>query len=321
MEDNRLHLRLMLLGEEHLLDGIHAAYGGAVGIAGGGIAGADALNPGDSTRELSVRGAYQLPLIGPGGTQNALKLQAGNYIAQPRVAVLTLRLRLKGLVAGGEDDTPHLNFPPFLLLVEVNCPGITGGAANLALLPQQEEALRGVNHEGGGHCLGEGNMNALGSRQIFVVVIKDVYRAVLQAGAAAGALLLINIPRFLPHGYPEVPGFTGDALHLGAGQDGNIRVPGALNKLGGQDAHGAVIGREGLVQLGHLAADSGALFYQVDLEARVRQVQGGLYSAHPSPDNHDGPYLTFNRNRDLSPTITAGHSFLSCPRPQRNITY
>lgn len=49
-----------------------------------------------------------------------------------------------------------------------------------------------------------------------------------------------------------------------------------VHHLGGEDAGGAVQRGEGLVDLGHFAADGGLLFNNVHLEARVGNVQRGL---------------------------------------------
>ncbi len=56
-----------------------------------------------------------------------------------------------------------------------------------------------------------------------------------------------------------------------------------LDHLGGQDAGGAVEGRERLVELGHVAADRRLALDQVDREAGVGELEGGLIPAMPPP--------------------------------------
>ena len=58
-----------------------------------------------------------------------------------------------------------------------------------------------------------------------------------------------------------------------------------VDHLRGEDAGRAVQGREGLVQLGHLAADGGLLFDDVDLEARVGDVQRRLDAGDAAADD------------------------------------
>jgi hypothetical protein len=43
-----------------------------------------------------------------------------------------------------------------------------------------------------------------------------------------------------------------------------------------QNSECAVIGGEGLVQLGHLAADAGQAFHQVHFESHLGEIQGSL---------------------------------------------
>jgi hypothetical protein len=50
----------------------------------------------------------------------------------------------------------------------------------------------------------------------------------------------------------------------------------ALNHLGGKDAHGAVIGREGFVELSHATADARLFLYQIDPVSHVGEIDGGL---------------------------------------------
>jgi len=47
----------------------------------------------------------------------------------------------------------------------------------------------------------------------------------------------------------------------------DVAVPADLDQLGGDNSHGAVVAGEGLVDLGHGAADGRALFHQVDVIA------------------------------------------------------
>ena len=57
----------------------------------------------------------------------------------------------------------------------------------------------------------------------------------------------------------------------------------------------AVVGRKGLVELGHVAADARRLLDQVHLEAGSGKIEGGLDTADPSADDHDVSEVAFGR--------------------------
>ena len=63
---------------------------------------------------------------------------------------------------------------------------------------------------------------------------------------------------------------------------------GDIDHLGGHDALGAVQGREGFGELGHVAADGGFPLDQDDLVAAVGDVQGGLDAGNAAADDQ-GP--------------------------------
>jgi hypothetical protein len=52
----------------------------------------------------------------------------------------------------------------------------------------------------------------------------------------------------------------------------------ALNHLGCKDAHGAVIGREGFVELSHTTADAWVLLYQINPVSHVGEINSRLNS-------------------------------------------
>ncbi len=75
-------------------------------------------------------------------------------------------------------------------------------------------------------------------------------------------------------------------------------MPADLDQFGRKYSDGAVIGRKGLVELGHVAANSRRLVDQVNLKARTSKIEGGLNTTDPSTHNHDVsgviPKLFFN---------------------------
>jgi len=62
-------------------------------------------------------------------------------------------------------------------------------------------------------------------------------------------------------------------------------MPADLDQFGCQNSHGTVVGREGFVQLGHVAADARGFFDQTDLEAGGGKIQRCLNAADPAADN------------------------------------
>jgi hypothetical protein len=68
----------------------------------------------------------------------------------------------------------------------------------------------------------------------------------------------------------------------------DVEVTARFHKLRTDNAHGTVVGGEGLVQLGHLAADGRLAFHQIDFQSALGQVQGGLDAGDAAPDHHHG---------------------------------
>ncbi len=130
-------------------------------------------------------------------------------------------------------------------------------------------------------------MDGLVVGQLLVVRIGDLDRAVLDARAAPRALVLDDAPGLLRERDREVSGLSFDAVDFRVGEYLDVGVSVALDELRRFDAHGAVVGGKGLVELRHLAADGRQLLDQVDLEARGGKVQGGLNAADPTTDHHD----------------------------------
>ena len=69
-------------------------------------------------------------------------------------------------------------------------------------------------------------------------------------------------------------------------------MPADLDQFGCEYSDGAVVGRKGLVELGHMAANGRRLVYQVDLETSRGKIERGLDTADPSTDHHDISKIT-----------------------------
>ena len=123
-------------------------------------------------------------------------------------------------------------------------------------------------------------------RYVLVEFIRVLDRAVLYAGSATRALLLQNIPGLFCKRYFKVAYVSLYTVNFSIGENFYIRMPADLDQLGCEYSHGAVIGRKGLVELGHMAADARPFFYQVDLKTGGGQIKRGLNTADPRTDNH-----------------------------------
>ena len=281
VEDGRLDLSYMLPGDDRLLGGVHAADRGAVSPPTGCIPRAHALDEGDAGGDVAIRRALHPPLEGAGSGQDALELDAGHHVGVAPVAILTLQPSIELLETRGQDDGSHAELLRLLMVV------VPDGIGQAQVLAQPAaDALFPVNGEGQRHGLGVPDVHRCALAQPLVEDIHGAHRAGTSAHPAAGAPLQVNVPRLLLYLDGEVTHLAGDPRHLGAGHDLDVQMPPALHQLGGQDAHRAVVGGEGLVQLGHHPADGGRRLHQVDLEAGFGQVERGLDAADPPPDDH-----------------------------------
>ena len=263
MEDYCLDLRVVLLGEDHLLRRIHAADRGAVRTASLLVPGPDALDPGNPMGDRAVGGTEQITAIGARGADEPFELDTGDHVREPVVPVKALGGRIERFVPRGQDKASHLKGRPLHLLVKIDGLALTGGHADLTFLPVEEEAAGRVDNRHGRHCLGEVDVNALLSRQVRVVHVRDVDGAVLGAGAAPRALLLIHVPGLLDETDLEAARLPFYRLDPGVGHDRDVGVLSAFDEFRGKDAHGAIVRGEGLIQLGHPAPDSRAPVHEI----------------------------------------------------------
>ena len=93
--------------------------------------------------------------------------------------------------------------------------------------------------------------------QAFVVIVRKPHGADLGAFPAAGALGGVDVTGFLKNFCREVPGSALQRQNLTLGDDLDVQMPADLDQFGRDNSHGAVVGGEGLVQLGHQPTDGG----------------------------------------------------------------
>ena len=105
------------------------------------------------------------------------------------------------------------------------------------------------------HCLWIINVDGTGYIQTFVVIIHLVTRTVSGAKSAGGTVICIDVPGTLYDISFESTWFPFKGKQVSICENLYIWRPTGLNQLGRQDSERTVVGREGLVQLGHHAAD------------------------------------------------------------------
>jgi hypothetical protein len=122
---------------------------------------------------------------------------------------------------------------------------------------------------------------------ILVELVRILGRAVLNACCTACAQVLFDISGFTVQGNMEITSLTLDVIYLSVSQYLYVRMPADLDQFRGEYSHGAVVGRKGLIQLGHMAADTGRPFHQIDLKTCRGEVQRGLNAADTAADDHN----------------------------------
>jgi hypothetical protein len=170
-------------------------------------------------------------------------------------------------------------------LTEIDGLVLTDPFANTAFfLFQVKTGLVDVGDQGNG--LSEIDMDGFVLRYFLIELIRIFDRAVFNARRTPGALALDDVPGLSKQGDLEISSFPCDALYFRIRQDFDVWMPADLDQFGREDSDGAVIGRKGLIQLGHVAADGRRLVDQVNLETRPGKIKGGLNTADSSAHNH-----------------------------------
>ena len=138
-----------------------------------------------------------------------------------------------------------------------------------------------------GDGLGVGFVDGFSNPDARVEFVVDLDRADEHAVSAACALLFVDVSGVLGDGDGEISDLTFDLFNFGEGEDGYIRVPGDLGHLRRKDAHRTVVGREGFVEHGHVAADGGFALDQIDMDVVIGDVHGALDAGDASANDNN----------------------------------
>ena len=187
----------VLGGDQALLHRVHAAHRGAVTVAiAGGVAGADALDPGHLAGFLVVRGPHQMAHKGTAGGEQPFVLQAGNHIRNAAIAVGGQGGGVEGLVAGGQDEGANLEGESLRFIVEIDGPGRAELDTGLTFPLGKVKAIV-VNRILQGYGLAVLQINSLPFADPDVVRVIHLLGAFLGAEAAGDALVHVHIARLL----------------------------------------------------------------------------------------------------------------------------
>ncbi len=166
----------MLLGDHGLLDGVHAAYRGTVGVVATiHVPGTHALEPSDLLRFLVVGQAHEMSARGTRRRQDALHFHGGDHVGMLGVAVGIELRRIERLEAGGQYDGTHVEFHDFVLHGVVDRVHAAKLGADLAFAGLEMHADVPVDGRRVGHGLRIGHVDGLAALEPHVVFRADEF--------------------------------------------------------------------------------------------------------------------------------------------------
>ena len=286
VEHEGARLRHVIPGQNGLFGRVHAAEARTVGAVDGAVARAHTLDEGHHPGFPAVRRTLDVPGGGAVGGEHALVLKAGDHIGEAASAVFAHDRPVHEIVPCGRDHRAHLFGDDLVLHFVIDGSGGAHPGAHAAFARGELAAVTRVDHGLLGNGLREGNIDGRGLAHTFVEGVGRMPgRTFLGAGSASGAFVPVHIRGLFADGHREVAYKTADALHFGIGVELDFRVLGNVHHLGREHAAGTVHRGEGLVQLGHLAADGAFTLHHHHFDAAVRAVQRGLNARHAAADN------------------------------------
>ena len=210
------------------------------------------------------------------------------------VSIFLPHLRIKRLKAGSQNYRPYIYFYLLRRLIEIYGVILTYCFANTTfLLFKVKTAFIYISYKW--NCLSKIYMDGFILRYFLIILIRVFGRAVFYTGSTTGALVLSNIPGLFNQRYLEVSCFPCYTVNFSIGENLYIGMPADLDQLGCEYSHGAVIGRKGLVKLGHMAPNARLFLNQIHLKTSSGKVKCGLNTADPSTDNHYVSKITISK--------------------------
>jgi hypothetical protein len=122
--------------------------------------------------------------------------------------------------------------------------------------------------------LREGTINGPAKGEITFKVVGDVHRTDLGTLPTSCAIFKAHITGLFLDSHGEISRFSFHRENLGHGKDLNVEVATTLYEFRRENAHGTVIGGEGLVETGHKPSKRRGLLDKIDVKTRFSKVKG-----------------------------------------------
>ena len=293
VEDINLGVRIFVPNQHGVLGGVHTADLGAVLLAlflAGGAPGADALHKNNGVRVGAVGGAQKGTAGRPCGVHQALQFQGGDDILRLGVGKFVKFLHRNRVKAGGHHNGTVLFLDKFVLGGIINGASRADLGADTALAGFQHGAVVGVNGRHLRHSLCKGNIDGMAVVHTQIEFVGYLFLgALFGAQSASGADILLDIPCLSFDRHIKIAHKALHIGHFGIGENPDFLILCHIHHFRCQNAGSAVQGREGLVQLGHFAADRGLGFHNIHREAGIGNIQRRLNAGNTSA-NHKGPF-------------------------------
>ena len=234
-EEDRLVMVAMgvVRGDQGLLEGVHAAHVGAVGVVAlVDGARAHALDPGDAPGRRLVRGAHHMALAGAGRGQEPFELHAGDHVGQAGVGVGVVGRGVEKGQPRCQDDRADLDRAFVALVFEIDGVRRARGLACPAFALLQVDAVLFVQGVLEGHCLVVEDEGGLALVQACVEDVVHLPGALARAFATGDALGRIHVAGPLVQPDRKIPFLAVNAQNVREGHQLNVQVPTALDQLG-----------------------------------------------------------------------------------------
>ena len=230
------------------------------------------------TKQRSARGTCRI--------HQPLKLQTRHHIGTLRVGKLVKLRKIDGLKACCGDDRAVLALDDLVFLLVVNGACRADLRAHAALAVFEHIAGVWVNRRDLRHRLSKGYVDCAPGIESQVKLVRHLLlRAFFRTCPTAGADIFFYKARLAADFHMEISDKAAHVLNLGIGIDVDFIILRAVDHFGRQDTRRTIERREGLVDLGHFAADGWLLLDNVDLEACLGDIERRLDARDAAADD------------------------------------
>ena len=215
IKHGNFNIRVMILQEQTILDGIHTTDVTAIRVSDFAIGtGTDALDKGDPLGSFLVAGSDKMTFRGTTGRDQPLELHAGDNIIKTSITVFIHFSRIVNIHSGGNDHSAYIDFDNFFLHIEINTVLFTDVGTFTTgnrIMSEAEVIVQNINRW---HSLGEGHVNCLVGGKSLLVIIGANYRANQLTFSTGITLIGIDEAGFFPHLHIEVADIATDVFYF-----------------------------------------------------------------------------------------------------------